>query len=503
MRLTLGTKLILTIAAIAAVAIVIAATTLVFMEVSAATFRETISESLPSLKAAEEIEITLSDKDSDVSAYLLSKGDRVWLERLRASRAEGKSWLASAREHAVSSKETELLDRLDKVLAEYDAKCDKVIAEFDHGHRDEAASALRDEVWPVYRRAYRQCEELIDVVDGNVRSARERAHRYGVMRSWCVSLSSLLIVGLAVVLVWLLIRRVFIPLRRLAADARIHVGYTPDGTGEMVDDEVRSVGDYFRTVMADAANTRTALAESRSRMWNAEKLAALGKLTASVAHEMRNPLSSMKMWLYSIRKTAGAEPTLDHKYQILADEINRLESIVRSVLEFSRPPSLQPQAHSIVQIIDKTMEIVRPWLDGKNIQVVQDHTAELPQVMADSEQLKQVFVNLLDNAAEAMPEGGEISISSRVEAGANGSEGIVVRVRDTGHGIPDEVQSRLFEPFFTTKVEGTGLGLCITANILAAQEGQLVLESSTAGSTTFAIRLPIAMEKSDEQDSCR
>jgi len=255
--------------------------------------------------------------------------------------------------------------------------------------------------------------------------------------------------------------------------------------------------------MASVAETRTMLVESRNRMLNAEKLACVGKLAASVAHEMRNPLSSMKMWLYSIRKTAGVEPTLDRKYQILSDEIARLESIVRNILEFSRPPVLKLQSRSIVQVIDKTLEIQRPWLETKKIHVVQHHAAGLPHVMADSEQLRQVFVNLLDNAAEAMPDGGEISISSIVEMDADSPANIVVRVQDAGHGIPDDVRSRLFEPFFTTKEQGTGLGLCIAANIVAEHGGQLAVESTTASGTTFTIRVPIAAGKRDEQDSRR
>jgi signal transduction histidine kinase len=123
--------------------------------------------------------------------------------------------------------------------------------------------------------------------------------------------------------------------------------------------------------------------------------------------------------------------------------------------------------------------------------------------MADGEQLKQVFVNLLDNAAEAMSGGGEISISSIAEPDGAGRAAVMVRVQDTGHGIPEDIRSRLFEPFFTTKEEGTGLGLCIAANILAGQGGQIALESSTAGGATFGIRLPVAAEKGDEQDSRR
>jgi signal transduction histidine kinase len=464
------------------------------MHAIAASLQSTVDDDLPSLKAAEEVEIALSDQQGLLSSYVLSERDQSWLEQLRRAKAEFSDWFSCARANAHTSQETEILDELEKLFAEYEAKCNKAVLQFDHGQRNEAVVTFHKEVWPAYNRAYECCEKLIDVIDGNLQSTTEHAQRASVIVAWCMSLGSVMVAGLAAALAWVLIRRVFLPLRRMAADARIHVGSAPDAAAELVDDEVRSVGGYFRAVMADATKTRTALAESQNRMWNAEKLAAVGKLAACVAHEMRNPLSSMKMWLYSIRKVAGPEPALDHKYQILSDEINRLESIVRNVLEFSRPPSLRPQPHSIVRVIDKTLEIVRPWLETKQIRVVQDHAAGLPDVVADPEQLGQVFVNLLDNAAAAMPAGGTISISTIEEVDANGFAGVVVRVQDTGHGIPNDIRSRLFEPFFTTKQAGTGLGLCIAANILAAQGGRLVLESSTAGGTTFAVRLPIAVE---------
>lgn len=503
MRLSLGTRLVLAMAAIAALADTIAVAMLVSLHTTTTRMGSIVEDSLPSLKAAEEVEIALSDQKGVVTSYILSEGDQSWLEQLQGAKAAFGHWLSRARASAHDFQEKEILGRLQKSYAEYAAKRDKAVLQANEGRHEAAVATVRNEVWPAFREAYRQCEELIDKIDGNIESATEHARHSSVMAAWFVSLGSVTIAGLAVALVWLLVQRVFVPLRRLANDAQAHEGYSPDEAAELADDEVRSVGRHFRTIMANAAETRSALEESRNRMWNAEKLAAVGKLTASVAHEMRNPLSSMKMWLYSIRKAGGADPALEHKYQILGEEINRLEGIVRNVLEFSRPPSTKIGSHDIVQILGKTLEIVHPWLETKNIRVVQDYAAGLPRVMADAEQLRQVFVNLLDNAAEAMAEGGEISISCRAEDDAVGTGSVVTRVTDTGSGIPDEIRSRLFEPFFTTKEQGTGLGLCIAANILAAQGGQLVLESSTAGGSTFAVRLPRALEKGDEPDSHR
>jgi signal transduction histidine kinase len=121
--------------------------------------------------------------------------------------------------------------------------------------------------------------------------------------------------------------------------------------------------------------------------------------------------------------------------------------------------------------------------------------------MADAAQLKQVFLNLLGNAADAMAGGGEIRITANAEKDADGRRMVVVRICDAGPGMPPDIQRRIFEPFFTTKEKGTGLGLCIAAQVMARHGGGLVLESSTDKGTTFAIWLPVAPEDADGQDS--
>ncbi len=503
MRQTLAAKFAFITAAIVAISLANGLVAMAFTRLLANSLYTAVRENLPSIKAAEELEIALANQRGIVSAYILTEGDLSWLERLRKAQAEFDHWRSRARASARTYEEIDVLDRLDLVFADYDAKRDKAILQFDRGQRNDAISTLLQEVWPTYDTAYQLCEQLILANEGYVERTSRQAERYVASATWGVLVGLLATSGLAVVLMWLLIRGVLIPLRRMLSSAHDFAPCAPGATAHNSDDELRAVDVYLRALMMDVEETRTKLAESRSRMLNVEKLAVVGKLAASVAHEMRNPLSSMKMWLYSIRKTTGNDATLDGKLGILSDEINQLESIVRNFLEFSRPPMLKLQPHSIVQVIEKTLELVRPWLEAKDIRVLEHHSTGLPRVLADSEQLKQVFTNLLHNSAEAMPEGGEISISTLVETDPGGSSSVLVHVQDTGQGIPDDVRPRLFEPFLTTKDDGTGLGLCIAANIMTQHHGQLVLESSTPAGTTFAVRIPIAGEKSDEQDPRR
>ncbi len=151
-------------------------------------------------------------------------------------------------------------------------------------------------------------------------------------------------------------------------------------------------------------------------------------------------------------------------------------------------------------MLDETLKLLEPRLQGGKVRVNHAPRTALPQVMINAGQLKQVFLNLLGNAADAMPCGGEIQISSARETNAEGQPMVVVRIRDTGTGVPPDVQSRIFEPFFSTKESGTGLGLSIAAQVMARHGGALVLESSTEKGTTFALWLPVAPKDAHAQD---
>ncbi len=173
----------------------------------------------------------------------------------------------------------------------------------------------------------------------------------------------------------------------------------------------------------------------------------------------------------------------------------RLDGIVREFLEFSRPKALNIESLKLGALLDETLELIGPRCKENGINLVRKYPADMPPVMGDWKQLKQMFINLLNNAAEAMPQGGEIRVLAESAAESNGRPMTVVRIQDTGAGIPENIRQRLFEPFFTTKENGTGLGLCIAAGIMTRHGGRLVLESSADHGTSFAIWIPAAIEK--------
>ena len=226
-------------------------------------------------------------------------------------------------------------------------------------------------------------------------------------------------------------------------------------------------------------------------VFNAEKLSSLGKLAASVAHEIRNPLTALKIRLFSIRRALRHDAKLTEKCRLIGDEFDRLERVVGNFLDFSRPPELKLKRLEVAGLIDKTLELIGYRFRMSAIEFERVDPPERPSVTIDVDQMMQVLINLLTNAVEAMPEGGQVRLETQRETN-DGSATVVIRVIDDGPGISTDGVARVFEPFFSTKADGTGLGLCISAKIVERHGGRLELESSSLEGTIFAIRLPEA-----------
>ena len=458
--------------------------------------RRTAGDHLPSVRAAEELEIALLEQRGFVSHYLLDDGNRKWLLELKDREHNFHTWLDRARQTAHTAEEKEILRKLEGIYRQYDTKRNEVVSLYNRGEMKAAERLLVGDVNDFHQQAYQLCESFIEAnegyVDTVVAETRSQVRWVTLAVSGCV----LLTIGLAVALLWLFFYGIVFPVRAMVSDAREFTGeIVPEGR-QLPTDELRTVGVYLRNMMSDVADTRTVLEHSRRQLRDAEKLASVGKLAASVAHEIRNPLTAIKMWLFSIQKEVGGTEALDRKFAIVAEEIHHLEGIVREFLEFSRPPELKISAVPVASVLDKTLKLVEPRLADRGIRASREDQPNLPRIMADPEQLKQVFINLLNNAAEVTDAAGCIRIATAAESDTEGRKMIVVRISDSGPGMPEEVAGRIFEPFFTTKDNGTGLGLCIAARIMARHEGRIVLESSDQQGTTFAVYIPV--ESSEE-----
>ena len=227
----------------------------------------------------------------------------------------------------------------------------------------------------------------------------------------------------------------------------------------------------------------------RQEVIQSERLAAVGELAAGVAHELRNPLTSVKLLLQHAARRGGELQLAGDQGSLILDEIRRMESTIQGLLDFSRTPVLHQVTHDLRATLQRSLNLVEGRLVQSKISLQVQIGDQPVEVHADSEQLNQVFVNLLLNAAEAMPDGGRVIV--RLERIVDRSAARL-EISDTGPGVAAEIQGRLFEPFATTKERGTGLGLAICRRIVRDHAGQIQTENPSDGGARFIVELPLA-----------
>ena len=231
------------------------------------------------------------------------------------------------------------------------------------------------------------------------------------------------------------------------------------------------------------------IAAARARLGQSEKLAALGQLAATVAHEVRNPLGVMRSAAQTLTETLPAGHESAQASTFIITEIDRLANVVNSLLAFARPLQLEARAVRVNELFDRALLLARDELDVKRLRIERHTATGVPAVQADPDLLSQVLIGLLANAAEAVSPGGRITLEASVADGA-----VQLSVADSGPGITAELRTRVFEPFFTTRPRGTGLGLAIARQIVEAHGGRIEAGDAAGGGARFIITLPAARD---------
>ena len=241
------------------------------------------------------------------------------------------------------------------------------------------------------------------------------------------------------------------------------------------------------------------LKEAQEQIVWTEKLASLGKLAATIAHEINNPLAGVLNYIRLMIKILSRNHVSQEKLEDIArylklveSEIARCGEIVKDLLAFSRRTKITIESNRIEDIIDKTLNLISHDLEMKEIQLQKSIELNLPKVQCDFKQIQQVFLNLVYNASEAMANGGTLIVTANRASGSK--EFLEVVISDTGSGIAKEDMENIFDPFFTTKEEekGVGLGLSVVYGIIAKHNGTIEVESELGKGSTFKVRLPCA-----------
>jgi len=248
----------------------------------------------------------------------------------------------------------------------------------------------------------------------------------------------------------------------------------------------------LRSEIAERQRLEQAKLQAERMLERQEKLATLGTLTAGIAHEIRNPLTSLKARLYTLEKHLRTMPAARKDTDIISAEISRLERIVQDALSFARPADPKLELLAADTLLREVQGLMSTSLESRGVQVVVESKSDL-HIRADSGHMKQVLINLVHNGADAIVGAGTVTLRARAERASLGgreTDAVVLEVSDTGKGIPPEVEKRLFDPFFSTKETGTGLGLPIAARIVERHGGVLQYQTRPGQGTTFGVFLP-------------
>jgi signal transduction histidine kinase len=247
-------------------------------------------------------------------------------------------------------------------------------------------------------------------------------------------------------------------------------------------------------IAIENANLYENLKKSQNILRRSDRLASLGTLIASLAHEIRNPLVSIKTFTQLLPERIDDTEFRDYFLKVASGEIDRLTSLINELLGFAKPSEPNLKEEDVTTIIDRMEVLISTEARKKNIKITKNYAPHLPMVFIDAEQIKQVLLNIFLNAIQAIEGQGEIWIETRIVHATREDkreEFLQIEIRDTGIGIPPENLDHVFDPFFSTRPEGSGLGLAISHQIVHEHGGFIDLESEVGKGTSFRIHFPL------------
>ncbi|MEW5733769.1 MAG: ATP-binding protein [Thermodesulfobacteriota bacterium] len=474
--LSLRTRILLPLGLLVLANILGAAVTLWYVQETNKLYDSVVDRDVDALIAAERLETDLVAQKGYVTYYFL-KQDPEFLTQLTERNAEFKKQLHQAQTLAYLPQASDILNQISLAYDRYAAARDRVIDLYKEGELAKGA-ALHWGVRDQFHAIYSLCEQSI----AKTRDAYRRRVQY-LKATALAAIPATTLLGF--LLAFILFRQVLVPVRRLAEKTQ---AAHPE---KVQKNEIAALGKGVASLMEDVDKSLIQLEESRGALVQAEKLAMVGKLSAGVAHSIRNPLTSVKMRLFSLERTLALDQMQKEDFEVIAEEIRHLDTIISNFLEFARPPRLRMQMVSPSDVTDMALLLLRHRVESYGVEVRVNRSGLLPKVLLDPEQLKEVLVNLFFNSCEAMGEGGTIEITEEDCVTDKLGRAAVIRFSDTGPGIAPELREKVFEPFFSTKEEGTGLGLAIARRIIEEHGGFLTVGEAVIGGVQFIIALPI------------
>jgi signal transduction histidine kinase len=448
-----------------------------------------IASSVASMSAARELEITTREVSVQCNRYLITRDER-YLEKVPELKHRIDEALKNAKKASITPAEKELINQIDEGYVEFYAEYDKQLhSPFPLQDRYPKLIELTDNV--LTKRILEPAHEYLRLNEEMLKLAGEENQLLARRLT-----NSLLAVGLCgsaggLLAGWLIAATVRRSIRhtqeRLRDAARQLDAAVP---GSMAEPEP-STEDTLERVSVSVSAVVKRLRQTERDALRAEQLAWVGQMAAGIAHEIRNPLMAIKLLVQTAADRPDGPSLRPRDFQVLEEEIVRLEAIVSGFLDFARPPRPDPRPVDVVELASQVADGLRPRADLQGVAIRIEQPLEPVIASLDPNQLRQVLLNLLFNALDAQPRGGEVRIAARIDRVNPKEPHLVMTVTDDGQGIPPSVGERIFEPFVSTKESGLGLGLSICRRIVEAHDGTLTAANRPAGGAVFTLRFPI------------
>jgi signal transduction histidine kinase len=455
-----------------------------------------LRDTVAGIRAAEELEILVREARTRLDHYLITD-DRAYLRQVPELRAETEHWLGEAERRGVTPHEGQLMARVREGHRVFWDDLERITRQIPDAALPGRVRGLIDDV--LVREILEPAHEYLDLTEEEVEasSAKNQAFAdrlvYGLLVLGVCGATAGLVAGYGVARG---LSRSLIQLSVLIRDAagRLEVGVSP------VRFSGRDLGEFqnvLRLITERVGAIVERLQQQEREVLRAEQMAAVGQLAAGMAHELRNPLTAMKVLVQSALTGTGVgeengsvEGSLnDRDLIVLDEEITRLERLIQSFLDFAQPPKPDKRVLDVRPLVEQTLAFLARRAAAVSVHLELVAPSEPMQAAVDPGQLRQVVLNLLLNALDALPGGGRVS----VYLGWESNGWLTVQVADSGRGLPAALGDRIFDPFTSTKETGLGLGLSVCRRIAADHGGTLLAADRPEGGAVFTLRLPAVM----------
>lgn len=453
---------------------------------------QVLSLNVASIRAAEELEIGMREIRTRVNQFLLT-GDRQQLSVIPELRQSTDRWLAEASRLATTAREQQLMGKVQEGYRRFFQQFD----ELPHSLADETSHELRELVDEVLTRDILQpAHEYLDFNEQMIQASSQRgqvmANRMAlglVLLGTCGPMAGLL-AGFVIA------RRVSQSLVQLTVPVRDAAGKLNEVVGPITVSAASDIDELeliLRRLADEVSTVVEQLQQSQRDVLRAEQLAAVGQLAAGVAHELRNPLQSIQLLVQSAAEQNGSGCLEGHDLRVLQEAVGRVKRSVQSFLDFARPPTLEKRLLHLDEIVRQTVDLIAGRAKRQGVELRSNLPRNGLEIEADADQIRQLVLNLLLNALDAVSGQGRVWIELRTDGVTEFGQTkntIVLEVSDSGVGLPAALGGRIFEPFVTSKETGIGLGLPICKRIVDAHGGTIHAANGPDGGACFTVKLP-------------